>query len=49
MAKVFDFRHATNDILAVRGDQLPVQGQATTTRADRFADDRYRGSDTSPG
>jgi 4-carboxymuconolactone decarboxylase len=47
MAKAFDFRHATNDVLAVYRDQLPVQGQATTTRADRFADDRNRGSDTS--
>jgi 4-carboxymuconolactone decarboxylase len=31
MAKVFDFIHATNDVLAERGVELPVPGQSTTT------------------
>jgi 4-carboxymuconolactone decarboxylase len=31
MAKVFDFIHATNDVLADRGIQLPLEGQSTTT------------------
>jgi 4-carboxymuconolactone decarboxylase len=31
MAKVFDFLHATNDVLAARGVELPVPGQSTTT------------------
>jgi 4-carboxymuconolactone decarboxylase len=31
MAKVFDFVHATNDVLAERGIQLPLEGQSTTT------------------
>jgi 4-carboxymuconolactone decarboxylase len=31
MAKVFDFLHATNDILSERGIQLPLAGQSTTT------------------
>jgi 4-carboxymuconolactone decarboxylase len=38
MGKVFDFIHATNDVLSERGVQLPLDGQATTTpgtRADR--------------
>ena len=38
MAKVFDFIHATNDVLTVRGVQLPLEGQSTTTpetRADK--------------
>ncbi len=38
MGKVFDFLHATNDILIQRGVQLPLDGQATTTpetRAER--------------
>src|SRR3954465_2254891 len=37
MAKVFDFLHATNDVLTERGVKLPLQGQSTTspkTRAD---------------
>ena len=38
MAKVFDFIHATNDVLTARGVQLPLEGQSTTrpeTRADK--------------
>jgi 4-carboxymuconolactone decarboxylase len=35
MGKVFDFIHATNDILAERGVELPLDGQATTTPATR--------------
>jgi 4-carboxymuconolactone decarboxylase len=35
MAKVFDFIHATNDILSERGVQLPLDRQATTTPATR--------------
>lgn len=31
MAKVFDFVHATNDVLTDRGIGLPLQGQSTTT------------------
>ena len=31
MAKVFDFIHATNDVLAERGIELPLDGQSTTT------------------
>ena len=31
LAKVFDFLHATNDILAARGVELPLPGQSTTT------------------
>jgi 4-carboxymuconolactone decarboxylase len=31
MAKVFDFIHATNDVLTDRGVTLPVEGQSTTT------------------
>ena len=31
MAKVFDFIHATNDALADRGIELPLEGQSTTT------------------
>ena len=31
MAKVFDFIHATNDVLTERGVQLPLEGQSTTT------------------
>ena len=37
MGKAFDFLHATNSVLAERGVQLPLEGQATTdpgTRAD---------------
>jgi 4-carboxymuconolactone decarboxylase len=35
MGKVFDFLHATNDVLAVRGVKLPLDGQSTTTPATR--------------
>ena len=35
MAKVFDFIHATNDVLTARGIQLPLEGQSTTTRETR--------------
>jgi 4-carboxymuconolactone decarboxylase len=35
MGKVFDFLHATNDILTQRGVQLPLPGQAATTSATR--------------
>jgi 4-carboxymuconolactone decarboxylase len=31
MGKVFDFLHATNDVLTARGVQLPLEGQSTTT------------------
>jgi 4-carboxymuconolactone decarboxylase len=31
MAKVFDFLHATNDVLQSRGIELPLAGQSTTT------------------
>ena len=31
MAKVFDFLHATNDVLTERGIELPLPGQSTTT------------------
>jgi 4-carboxymuconolactone decarboxylase len=31
MAKVFDFIHATNDVLAEHGIELPLPGQSTTT------------------
>jgi 4-carboxymuconolactone decarboxylase len=36
MAKVFDFLHAANDVLAERGVQLPLPGQSTTTPATRL-------------
>ena len=35
MGKVFDFLHATNDVLSGRGVQLPLPGQAATTPATR--------------
>ena len=38
MAKVYDFLHATNEVLSKRGIQLPLPGQSTTTpetRADK--------------
>jgi len=31
MAKVYDFVHATNEILESRGVKLPLEGQPTTT------------------
>ncbi|MGA2500675.1 MAG: carboxymuconolactone decarboxylase family protein [Tepidisphaeraceae bacterium] len=35
MAKVFDFIHATNELLTERGVALPLPGQSTTTPATR--------------
>lgn len=49
MGKVFDFIHATNDVLSERGIQLPLDGQATTTPGTRAGqgravqEDRRRG------
>jgi 4-carboxymuconolactone decarboxylase len=37
MAKVFDFIHATNDVLTERGIELPLEGQSTTTPETREA------------
>lgn len=36
MGKVFDFLHATNDVLQSRGIQLPLEGQSTTNPETRF-------------
>jgi 4-carboxymuconolactone decarboxylase len=36
MGKVFDFLHITNDVLTTLGAELPLEGQATTTREDRM-------------
>ena len=36
MAKVFDFLHATNDVLAERGIELPLPGQSATTPETRM-------------
>jgi 4-carboxymuconolactone decarboxylase len=36
IAKVYDFIHATNEILASRGIRLPVEGQSTTSAETRF-------------
>jgi 4-carboxymuconolactone decarboxylase len=38
LAKVFDFLHATNDILIDRGVDLPLPGQSTTTPETRSAE-----------
>ncbi|MEU9639540.1 carboxymuconolactone decarboxylase family protein [Streptomyces tendae] len=38
MARVFDFLHATNDVLTERGVSLPLEGQSTTTPETRAAD-----------
>lgn len=35
MSKVFDFIHATNEVLTKRGVQLPLPGQSTTTPENR--------------
>jgi 4-carboxymuconolactone decarboxylase len=35
MARVFDFLHVTNEILASRGITLPLEGQSTTARETR--------------
>jgi 4-carboxymuconolactone decarboxylase len=37
MAKVFDFIHATNEVLTERGVELPLVGQSTTTPETRAA------------
>src|ERR1700761_4159782 len=37
LAKVFDFLHATNDVLTERGVALPLPGQSTTTPDTRAA------------
>ncbi len=36
MSKAFDFVHATNEVLAERGIQLPLEGQSTTTPETRY-------------
>jgi 4-carboxymuconolactone decarboxylase len=36
MAKVYDFIHATNQVLESRGVKLPVEGQSTTSPETRF-------------
>lgn len=36
MAKVFDFLHATNDVLKSHGIPLPLEAQSTTTRENRL-------------
>jgi 4-carboxymuconolactone decarboxylase len=36
ISKVFDFIHATNEILQSRGIKLPLEGQSTTTPETRF-------------
>jgi 4-carboxymuconolactone decarboxylase len=36
MSKVYDFIHATNEILESRGIKLPVEGQATANPETRF-------------
>ncbi|HET9873987.1 MAG TPA: carboxymuconolactone decarboxylase family protein [Propionibacteriaceae bacterium] len=41
MGKVFDFLHATNDVLTERGIELPLPGQSTTTPQDRVAKGRH--------
>lgn len=38
LAKVFDFLHATNDVLTERGVELPLPGQSTTTPETRNDD-----------
>lgn len=40
MAKVFDFLHATNEVLAERGVKLPLPGQSTTNPETRAAKGR---------
>jgi len=36
IAKVFDFIHATNEVLQSRGIKLPLEGQSTTTTETRY-------------
>lgn len=38
IARVFDFLHATNEVLRERGVALPLEGQSTTTPETRFAE-----------
>lgn len=38
LAKVFDFLHATNEVLTERGVELPLPGQSTTTAQTRMAE-----------
>ena len=38
IARVFDFLHATNEVLRERGVPLPLEGQSTTTPETRFAE-----------
>ncbi len=40
LAKVYDFLHATNDVLTARGVALPLPPQATSTPEDRMAKGR---------
>jgi 4-carboxymuconolactone decarboxylase len=40
MGRVFDFLHATNEVLTGRGVELPLPGQSTTTPEDRLAEGR---------
>jgi len=40
MGRAYDFVHATNDVLAERGVQLPLPGQSTITRETRAATGR---------
>jgi 4-carboxymuconolactone decarboxylase len=40
MGKVFDFLHATNDVLTARGVELPLEGQSTTTPETRMEQGR---------
>jgi 4-carboxymuconolactone decarboxylase len=36
MARAFDFIHATNEVLAGKGVQLPLEGQSTTSQETRY-------------
>lgn len=36
IGRVFDFLHATNDVLSAQGIKLPLEGQATTTAENRL-------------
>jgi 4-carboxymuconolactone decarboxylase len=38
IARLFDFLHATNEVLRERGVALPLEGQSTTTPETRFAE-----------
>jgi 4-carboxymuconolactone decarboxylase len=40
MGRVFDFIHVTNQVLADRGVELPLEGQSTTADTDRAAHGR---------